>query len=79
MWGFNVSTGLRPQDPLMDLTFDEWWFHGHLKYPPHPTDIMQLPVGQKAMTELSCDKDATSWWPSGPGGDRQDASNPRDY
>jgi len=30
------------------------------------------------MTELSCDKDATSWWPSGPGGNQQDASNP-DY
>ncbi|KAF8501716.1 hypothetical protein F5888DRAFT_1941595 [Russula emetica] len=79
MWGFNVTDGLRPQDPLMNLTFDQWWFRGYLnKYPPHPNDIMQLPVGQKVMTELSCDKDATSWWPSGPGGDQQDPNNP-DY
>jgi hypothetical protein len=78
MWGFNVTDGLRPQDPLMNLTFDEWWFRGYLKYPPHPDDVMQLPVGQKAMTELSCDKDATTWWPSGPGGDQQDSNDP-DY
>ncbi|KAI0279745.1 hypothetical protein BGY98DRAFT_915518 [Russula aff. rugulosa BPL654] len=78
MWGFNVSDGLRPQDPLMNLPFEQWWFHGYLHLPPHPNDIMQLPVGQKAMTELSCDKDATSWWTSGPGGDQQDPNNP-DY
>jgi hypothetical protein len=78
MWGFNVTDGLRPQDPLMNLPFNQWWFRGYLNLPPHPNDIMQLPVGQKAMTELSCDKDATSWWPSGPGGNQQDPNNP-DY
>jgi hypothetical protein len=78
MWGFNVTDGLRPQDPLIDLTYDEWWFHGHLEHPPHPEDIMQLPAGGAAMTELSCDKDATSFWESGPGGDQQDSNDP-DY
>jgi hypothetical protein len=79
MWGFNVTDGLRPQDPMMNLPFDQWWFRGYLKdHAPHPNDIMQLPVGQKSMTELSCDKDATSWWPSGPGGNQQDSNNP-DY
>ncbi len=62
----------------MNLPFAQWWFRGYFKYPPHPNDIMQLPVGEKAMTELSCDKDATSWWQSGPGGNRQDTNNP-DY
>lgn len=37
---------------------------------------MQLPVGGAADFEISCDKDATSYWPSGPGGDQRDASNP---
>lgn len=39
---------------------------------------MQLPVGGAATVEISCDKDATSFWPSGPGGDRRDFANP-DY
>jgi hypothetical protein len=77
MWGFNISSGFRPQNPMINLTFNQWWFHGYLDTaPPHPNDIKQLPVGQNATTELSCDKDATSWWPSGPGGDRQQLHNP---
>ena len=80
MFGFNQSTFLvnRPQDPLYNLTFEEWWFHGHLNLPPHPDDIMQLPVGGKAMTQLSCDKGATSWYASAPGGDTRDPNDP-DY
>jgi len=39
---------------------------------------MQLPVGGDAVVELSCDKDATSWYASGPGGDARDPRNP-DY
>lgn len=41
--------------------------HGHLIYPPHENDIMQLPVGGALNAELSCDKGTTSWWPSAPG------------
>ncbi len=80
MYGFNQSNypTNRPQDPLAFLTFEEWWFHGHLHLPPHPDDIMQLPVGGDAVVELSCDKDATSWYASGPGGDARDLQNP-DY
>ena len=78
MWGFNVTNTTRPQDPLIDLTFDQWWFHGNLDHPPHKHDIMQLPVGQKSMTELCCDKDSTSYWRSGPGGNRISDSQP-DY
>ena len=79
MWGFNVTDGLRPQDPMMNLSFDQWWFRGYLNSsPPHPNDIKQLPVGQPVITELSCDKDATSWWESGPGGDQRSTSQP-DY
>ncbi|KAI0046343.1 hypothetical protein FA95DRAFT_1560219 [Auriscalpium vulgare] len=75
MWGFNqTSDPNRPQDPLMNLPFSQWWFHGHLDYPPHPNDIMQLPVGGKITTELNCDKGATSWYASSPGGDVRDPS-----
>ena len=62
----------------MNLPFDQWWFHGHLAYPPHPNDIMQLPAGGTAQSQLSCDKDATTYWPSGPGGDQISTSQP-DY
>lgn len=78
MWGFNITDTNRPQDPLMNLNFDQWWFHGHLDHPPHPEDIKQMPVGEPSILEISCDKDATSSWPSGPGGDQRDKNNP-DY
>jgi hypothetical protein len=26
MWGFNKTDVNRPQDPLIDLPFSEWWF-----------------------------------------------------
>ena len=26
MWGFNKTDTNRPQDPLIDLPFSEWWF-----------------------------------------------------
>jgi hypothetical protein len=79
MFGFNetdASTGNRPQDPLMYKNFSEWWFHGHMDLPPHPEDVMQLPVGEPSTFEISCDKDSTSSWPSGPGGNRIDPSDP---
>ncbi|KAI0250269.1 hypothetical protein BJV78DRAFT_601752 [Lactifluus subvellereus] len=77
MFGFNESTAPnRAQDPLMNLPFNEWWMHGLLDKPPHPEDIMQLPVGRSVTTELSCDKDSTSYWTSGPGGDQRNFKNP---
>ena len=83
MLGFNISgptPGVpfngRPQDPLMNLPFDQWWFHGHLDYPPKSEDVFQFEVGQKTMTQLSCDKDATTYYTSGPGGDQQSTTEP---
>ena len=72
MLGFNVSMETfkydnRPQAPLANMTFDEWWFHGHLGYPPEAGKVFNLPAGQTVTAELSCDKDATSWYTSGPG------------
>lgn len=85
MYGFNVtatnspqygSRDNRPQAPLRQLPFDQWWFHGHLDQPPHPDDIMELPAGGKVTTELACDKDATSYYTSGPGGDQRSGNDP---
>jgi hypothetical protein len=79
MYGFNETdarTGNRPQDPLMEKHFSDWWFHGHMDLPPHPEDVMHLPVGEASMFEISCDKDATSYWTSGPGGDQRNFTDP---
>ncbi|KZV69208.1 hypothetical protein PENSPDRAFT_652542 [Peniophora sp. CONT] len=85
MFGFNASSdNNRPVDPLMGRHFntsdehDSWWYHGHLIYPPHENDIMQLPVGGALNAELSCDKGTTSWWPSAPGGNTASVDQP-DY
>lgn len=39
MWGFNVTAETFPYDnrpvcPLADMTFNQWWFHNFLDYPP---------------------------------------------
>ncbi|OBZ72041.1 hypothetical protein A0H81_07553 [Grifola frondosa] len=74
MYGFNVtdktfSYDNRPVTPLMDMTFDQWWFHNHLDYPPNDGDIFELRAGQPATTEIACNKGATSYFASSEGGD----------
>ncbi|KAG9122696.1 hypothetical protein FRC07_000807 [Ceratobasidium sp. 392] len=85
MFGFNVTDtnspqyggrDNRPQSPLKGLPFNQWWMHGHLDKPPHPDSVFEFPAGGTATAELACDKDATSWWPSGPGGNRQNGNDP---
>ncbi|KAF8324378.1 hypothetical protein F5887DRAFT_988426 [Amanita rubescens] len=81
MWGFNVTSSTfsydnRPVVPLMNRTFAEWWFHGHLDYPPAPGDIIDLPAGQDYTFEIACDKGYTSWWNSSSGGDVISISEP---
>ncbi|QRV75229.1 hypothetical protein RhiJN_03244 [Ceratobasidium sp. AG-Ba] len=85
MFGFNVtasnspqygSRDNRPQAPLKGLPFNQWWMHGHLDKPPHPEDVFEFPAGGKATMELACDKDATSYYTSGPGGDQRNGNDP---
>ncbi|KAA1467091.1 hypothetical protein DENSPDRAFT_769671 [Dentipellis sp. KUC8613] len=79
IYGFNESTAPnRPQDPLINLPFNSWWFHGFLDKPPNPGDVFQLPAGGTAHTELACDKGLTSFYNTSAGGDVRDKSNP-DY
>ncbi|KXN84873.1 hypothetical protein AN958_12003 [Leucoagaricus sp. SymC.cos] len=62
MYGFNQSEGdNRPVDPLANYTFDRWWFHDHLDYPPNPGDVLHLPVGNNVTVELACHKGHTSY------------------
>ncbi|KAF8442202.1 hypothetical protein L210DRAFT_3611694 [Boletus edulis BED1] len=81
-WGFNVTThdfnyDNRPVVPLMHRTFNNWWFHGYLNYPPHPEDIFELPAGQTVTTQLACDKSATTYYGSSQSrGDIQDPKHP---
>lgn len=81
MYGFNVTMKTFPYDnrpvaPLINYTFDQWWFHGHLDYPPHPDDFFELPAGQAATAEIACSKTATSYWQSSDGGNAQQGDNP---
>ncbi|KAI0090273.1 hypothetical protein BDY19DRAFT_1087507 [Irpex rosettiformis] len=81
MYGFNVTMNTFPYDnrpvaPLINYTFDQWWFHGHLDYPPHPEDFFELPAGQAATAEVACSKTATSYWQSSDGGNAQQGDNP---
>ncbi|THH29416.1 hypothetical protein EUX98_g4758 [Antrodiella citrinella] len=81
MWGFNVTAQTFPYDnrpvaPLVNLTFDKWWFHGHLDYPPNPGDYFELPAGQVATAEVACNKGATSYFASSEGGDIRSADDP---
>ncbi|KAG5645302.1 hypothetical protein DXG03_006491 [Asterophora parasitica] len=87
MYGFNVTIDTdpslpfdnRPVAPLRDRNFSQWWFHGHLDFPPNPTDIFELPVGKPAIAELACRKNATSYFASAEGTtDTRDPLNPND-
>lgn len=61
----------RPVAPIQNYAFDQWWFHGHLDHPPNPGDFFELPAGKPATAEIACDKGATSYWESDPGGNIQ--------
>ena len=81
MYGFNVTAQTYPYDnrpvaPLVDYTFNQWWFHGHHDHPPNPGDFFELPAGKPATTEIACDKGATSFFASSPGGDVRQGNNP---
>ncbi|TFK94090.1 hypothetical protein K466DRAFT_580390 [Polyporus arcularius HHB13444] len=80
MYGFNVTDNTfsydnRPQVPLYNMNFDQWWLHGHKDYPPNAGDFLELPAGGKINAEISCDKGATSWYPTSQGGDVGFGSN----
>ncbi|KAN0092649.1 hypothetical protein V8E55_003433 [Tylopilus felleus] len=83
MFGFNVtqqtfSYDNRPLVPLQAMTFNQWWFHGHLDYPPHPEDIFELPAGQNVTTQVACNKGATTYYASSDGGNIQVEDQPND-
>jgi hypothetical protein len=81
MYGFNVTDKTFPYDnrplaPLANMTFSQWWFHGHLDYPPNPGDVFALPAGETVTAEIACQKGATTYFNSSEGGDIRDPNNP---
>lgn len=81
MWGYNVSFNdfnydNRAVAPLTNYTFDQWWFHGHLDYPPNDGDIYELPAGQDTIAELACTRSATDFFAGADGGDTREDQNP---
>ena len=81
MYGFNVTFDTFPYDnrpvtPLYNYTFDQWWFHNHLDYPPNPGDFLELPAGRPVTTEIACSKAATSFYNTSDGGDIRQGDSP---
>jgi len=81
MWGFNVTSSTFPYDnrpvvPLKNMTFQQWWFHNHLAYPPNQGDIFPLPAGSPATVQIACNKGATTFFASSEGGNIQKPSDP---
>ncbi|KAG8979805.1 hypothetical protein FRB90_007905, partial [Tulasnella sp. 427] len=81
MYGYNVTDNTfnydnRPEVPLMYRDFDQWWFHGHINYPPHPHDVFEFPAGGSAVLEIGCNKAWSSYYKTDPGQtDLRDGSN----
>lgn len=72
MYGFDVVAETFPYDnrpvvPLTNMPFSQWWFHGHLDYPPQPDQVLKLPAGESVTVELACDKGYTSHYASSSG------------
>ncbi|EPQ54007.1 hypothetical protein GLOTRDRAFT_26627, partial [Gloeophyllum trabeum ATCC 11539] len=81
MYGFNVtektfSYDNRPVVPLYNMPFKQWWFHSHLDYPPHPSDVYQLQPGRPATLEIACNKQSTSYFASSGYSNHQSGDNP---
>ncbi|ODO08833.1 hypothetical protein L198_00566 [Cryptococcus wingfieldii CBS 7118] len=45
----------------MDLSFDDWWFHGKINSPPADGVFMDLPAGSTFHGEVACNKALTSF------------------
>ncbi|KAF8057592.1 hypothetical protein FPV67DRAFT_1724500 [Lyophyllum atratum] len=83
MYGFTVTDQTfpfdnRPVAPLKNRTFTDWWFHGHLDFPPNAGDFFELPAGGAATAEIACNKNATSYFTSADGVDARNSTNPND-
>ncbi|KGB74552.2 hypothetical protein CNBG_0390 [Cryptococcus deuterogattii R265] len=62
MYGWNDNPNQSdPVTPLMDLPFDQWWFHGYIDIPPTNNSIMELPAGGTYHGQVACNKALTSY------------------
>ncbi|KAG0137833.1 hypothetical protein HOY82DRAFT_546832 [Tuber indicum] len=65
VFGFN-GDGYTLVEPLSNLPFERWWFHGNLDKKP-TGQPMSLPAGGVATLEIACNKDFTSYGSQGDG------------
>jgi hypothetical protein len=47
-------------EPLQDMTFNEWWWHGDLDKPPKDGVVFNLPANGQAEVEIADNKAWTS-------------------
>ncbi|KAI5803377.1 hypothetical protein DFH27DRAFT_555513 [Peziza echinospora] len=59
VYGFN-GNGYTLVEPLSNLPFNKWWFHGQLDNAPK-NQVMQLPAGGQVTIEHACNKEFTSY------------------
>lgn len=60
-WDPNDPNQSEPVLPLMDLAFDEWWFHGYINKPPAAGKFMTLPSGGTYHGQVACNKALTKY------------------
>ncbi|CAF0828144.1 unnamed protein product [Didymodactylos carnosus] len=62
----NVNSN-RAAQPLQDMRFDQWWWHGDMNDPPDEGEVFNLPANGKADLEISSNKAFTSLGTARPG------------
>ncbi|KAI9639795.1 uncharacterized protein MKK02DRAFT_4463, partial [Dioszegia hungarica] len=62
MYGFDPKdvNQYQPVEPLADLPFSSWWFHGYINRPPAPGKMMNLPSGGTYHGQVACNKALTT-------------------
>ncbi|WVR07021.1 hypothetical protein IAU60_004060 [Kwoniella sp. DSM 27419] len=60
-WDPNDPNQSEPVLPLMNLNFNEWWFHGYINKPPQEGKMMNLPAGGTYHGQVACNKALTSY------------------
>ncbi|KAF8591350.1 hypothetical protein K439DRAFT_1611346 [Ramaria rubella] len=62
----------QPAVPLVGLTFDQWWWHNYLDFPPVNDSVMALPAGGNVTVQLAGNgafsklgQYPNSYWPAG--------------
>jgi len=64
-WEPDNKVGQKGVDPLSNLPFNQWWFHGYIDQAPPEGEFLELPAGGSFIGQVSCDKASTIYGPEG--------------